>query len=455
MFSRVPPSLLSLVLLLELPFLADRPLIRDETTSIQLAGRHWGAFWEALQHIDAPLGLYYLLLRPIVAISDGAFAARLPSLVGAIVAVAVLVRAMELRFGRGAAAWTALLLLANPGIWLFADLARPYALALATTAVTLYVLLAAPHRTVLYGIFALLTVYLQLLFALFLVAQGVLLLKQRQRRLLAALVVAGLATVPLVVVASGQTVMTSWIPYTSPSSLREQAFDLFGQAPKLSVLATAVYVVVAVQALRSPDGRRLVLLAAVPTTAVVVAGFGLRLLAARYVAYLLLCLAAAGGVALVSVRRPRIPAAALALLAAACAVHLARIDYLQDDLPAATAYLTSHDEPGDALLFAPDWARPGIQYWLDHTAGNGPEDIAVRPGTDEASTGHLFLPERSTTELRQALSGRARVWVVGYPGQTWRPTANTSGDVAAELGRTWQLVDRKSFGQIELRLLTR
>lgn len=117
--------------------------------------------------------------------------------------------------------------------------------------------------------------------------------------------------------------------------------------------------------------------------------------------------------------------------------------------------LATQDEPGDALLYAPSWARPGMKYWLDRTSGSSPEDVAVRPGTVEASTGHLFLPERSTSELRQALRGRARVWVVGYPGQTWRPAANTSGDVAADLERTWTMVERRSFGQIELQLLTR
>ena len=455
---RLPPAVLSLLLLVELPFLGRAPLVRDEATTIEVAQRHWGAFWELLQHLDAPLGLYYLLLRPVVAVSDGAFAVRLPSLVGVVVAVAVLITTAERRFGRRVAVWSGVVLLANPGLWLFAAFARPYALALAMAALTLYVLLVAPHRTVLYGVAALLTVYLQLLFGLFLVAQAVLLVRRREVRLLVALTVAGVAALPLAFVASGQSVMTRWIPYTSPTSLKDEAFELFGSTGALSTVAAVLCVGLVLAGLRLPPARWVVLLGAVPTAVIVVAGVRVHLLGARYVLYLLLVLALAAGLGLAAVRsRPAQAAIAvvLGLTVLASAVHFARRDYGQEDLRAAAAYLSGHDLAGDALLYDPDWARPGMAYWLAKTDGPKPDDLAVRPGTVPAETGNLFLPETSTAELERALNARTRVWVVGYPGQTWRPTRNTSGDVATALAKTWMPRQHVSFGQIELRLLER
>lgn len=458
---RLHPALLSLLLLALLPTLGSRPLVRDETTSIEVAQRHWGAFWELLGRLDAPLGLFYLLLRPVVAVSDSAFATRLPSLIGAILAVAILTVTADRHFGRPAAWWTGGVLLANPALWQFASLVRPYSLALATVALTFYVLLVAPQRTVLYGVAAALTVYLQLLFALVLVAQGVLLLRQRRFRLLTALALAAAISLPLAVVASGQTVMTSWIPFTSVSSLRDEANYLFGDTGLLTLLAAALYVLLGVFALRYKESRLLVVLGAAPALVLVVAGLRLHLLGARYLLYVVLALALAAGPTLARVRSPLVlggTATALALLVVGAAAAEIRVDYRQEDLRSAARYLQGHDVAGDALLYSPDWARPGMEYWLARGAAAGavgPDDIAVRAGVTPVSTGNLFLPERSTAEIKAELATRNRVWVVGYPGQTWRPTGNTSGDLATALESSWQLRFAVAFGQIELRLLER
>lgn len=456
--TRLHPSLLSLLLLVELPFLGHRALGRDEVTSIEAAQRHWGALWELLQHLDAPLGLYYLVLRPVVALSDGAFAARVPSLIGAIVAVAVLVLTTDKRFGRQAAVWAGLVLLANPVIWQFADLVRPYSLALAAAAITLHVLLASPHRTVLYGVAAALTVYLQLLFALFLVAQGVATLIQRRYRLFAALCVAGVATVPLIVVASGEQVMTSWIPFTSASSLRDEGNNLFGGTGFLTVVAAVVYAVLVAAALRRAEARPLLLLGAAPCVVLIAAGVRQHVLGARYLIYVLLTLACASGIALAHTRSRRVrlgTALVLVVLVVGSAATESRVRSRGEDLRSAARYLVAHDAPGDAVLYNPDWARPGMEYWLAHTTGPKPDDIALAPGVSPRDVGNLFRPERSTAAIEQEVSTRTRVWVVGYPGQAWRPTANTSGDVASGIEASWTTRSHVAFGQIELRLLER
>ncbi len=456
--SAPPSALLSLLLLAELPVLGLRPLVRDETTSVEVAQRHWGAFWELLHHLDAPLGLYYLLLRPIVAVSDGSFAVRVPSLVGAVAAVAILVLTVDRRFGRQAAFWSGLVMVANPGLWLLADFARPYTLALAVAALTLYVLLVRPECTVLYGVAALLLVYLQLLFALFLAAQGVWILYQRRFRLLAALCVVAVASLPLVIVASGESVMTGWIPLTSVSSLRDEFTNLFGEAGIGSNLAGALTVALVVLALRVREARLVALLGAAPAAVLVIAGFTLHLLGSRYFFYVVLTSACAAGIGLAAARSAVVKAGAACLLGLAVAfsaTHIVTLDYVQEDLRSATAYLLAHDRPGDVALYDPDWARPGMEYWLGRAGGQQPEDIAVRPGTVPARTGNLFLPERPAAEIEAILAAHTRVWVVGYPGQPWRPTPNVGGDIGQAAQRSWITVDHKKFGEIELLLLQR
>lgn len=458
MLKRLHPAALSLVLLLELPFLGWRPLTRDEAISIQAAQRDWGAFWGLLHHLDAPLGLYYLLLRPVVAVSDGAFAVRLPSLLGAVAAVAVLAVTIARRFGRVAGFWAASVMLANPALWFFADFARPYALALAAASVTGYVLLVRPDRTVLYWAAAVLTLYLQLLFSLFLCAQAAVLLYQRRFRLFLTLCMAGLTAVPLLVVASGESVMTSWIPYTSVTSLRVELFNLFGAAAGLSAAVAAVSLVPVVAALRLREARLLVLAGLLPALVLAVAGLRLHVLGSRYALYVLLCLAGAAGLGLAQLRSKSLQAGMATLLGVcmiASGVHLARLPYEQEDLRSAASYLTRHASVGDAMLYDPDWARPGMQYWLDHTRGNKPDDVALRPGSSPRRTANLFLPELPTTAVQQALADRTRVWVIGYPGQIWRPTANTAGDLAEVLRRSWTEQSRAKFGEVELLLLTR
>ena len=458
MVRRLPPTLLSLLFLLELPFLGRRPLARDEVVSTEVAHRTYHALWDALGQIDAALGLYYALLHPFLAVSDTAFAARLPSLLGMVVAAALLIRTATDRWGRRAGAFTGLLLLGNPVTWEFANIVRPYALALALAAGTLHLVLLSRRRPVLLGVLALLLLYTQSLFVLLLLVELVVLARRRQWRLVGALTAAVVAWLPLLVVIIQQRRETAWIPYTSPVAAAEQVHEFFGSDGLLSAVALLVWGAVMALGVRRHEVRRLLLAAALPAALLALLGLRLHLFGTRYLLWTVLVIALAGGLSLARSSSPRLVAAlsvALVLLAVASVVREATIPYRLEDLPAASAYIAAHDRPGDAVLFSPDWARTSALPSLDSTPGVHVRDIALKHVGDRREAGYVYLPEYDMRTIEQRLGGHDRVWIVGYPKQDWAPTPNTSGELAQQLLRTWPTRQRATFGQLEVRLLVR
>lgn len=450
------PAWLAGALLAELPVLGHRPLVRDEVISTEAGQKTLGALWHALGQLDAPLGLYYLLLHPWLQVSTSATWVRLPSLLGMLAAVAVLTVTATRLGGRRAGTLTALVLLANPATWAFAAFARPYGLAVAAAAVTLHVVLAAPRRAVLLGVTALLVLYLQGLFVLLLVAEGVLVLRRRQWRLVAALTVAGVGWLPLAVETSQQHVMTSWIPLTAPGPLASQIHELFGDDTVLSAAALVTWLALLAWTVRGGRPLEVLLLGVVPAAALVALGVFLHVLGGRYALYVLLTTALALGLALADRQRlPVVVPVVLVLLAVASLGWEATLSFRQEDLPAAAAWLAAHDRPGDVLLFAPDHSRAGFLQAEDRTSGLDAADVALLPVADRRTVGSFYLPERSASEIRDAVAGAERVWVLGYPGDDWRPTPNPSGDVAASTLKSWPVVSDRAFGQFHVRLLVR
>jgi mannosyltransferase len=451
------PAWLSLLLLLQLPVLGHEPLVRDEVMSNEAASRDLGALWSALHHLDAPLGPYYAFLHLWVQVSDSATWLRLPSLLGMTGAIAVATWTAQRLAGAKAGLVTALLLLANPAAWVFAADARPYALALCAASVTLLLTLTSPRRTVLLFLAATATVYLQGLFVLLLVAEGVILLRRRQLRAVAALAAAGVTWLPLALVTSQQTVMTTWIPYTSPISFAHALHELFGSLGLLSAIALLAWAALAVLVLRDADSRHVLLLGAVPAVVLVGLGLVMHVLGGRYVLYVLLTTAIALGVA-TDRRQARISGlliCALLFIAAGVLVQQAQTPYRQDDLPAAAKWLVAHDRPGDALLYSPDHARAAFLPELQAVSAMvADQDLAADDSVDRTRLGSFFLPERPAASIRSQLRNHQRVWVVGYPDDRWRPTANTGGDIADTDLKGWTLQSTEAFGQIRVKLFT-
>lgn len=456
--SRLPaPHWLGLLLLLEVPFLGRRPLFRDEVQTQEAARKTPGALWGALHHLDAPVGAYYAMVHVWTQVSGSDTWLRLPSLLAVAGAVALTVLTAERLGGRRAGLVTGLLLLANPATWVFGGYARPYGLALCVAAGTLLLVLTAPRRAGLLLVLGTLTLYLQGMFVLLLLGELFWLLRAKERRAALALVVAMALWLPLALFSTTQSVMTSWIPHTAPGPLLDYVRELFGTSGALSALALLVWAAAAVLARRRRDLLPLLLLGTVPVVVLAAAGLVAHVLGGRYALYAVLVVALALGLAATTlgIRSLRPLLAALLVLALGNVANAARSTHVQEDLPAAAAWLVDHDRTGDGLLYSPDWARAAFLPSLEGVdAEVARQDLSADTGTDRSRLGSFYLAERSADEIRAALGSHPRLWVVGYDADDWRPTPNTGGDVVTGQLADWTVVCRQSFGQITVRLLS-
>lgn len=442
----VSPRWLGLVLLVQVPLLGHRPLVRDEVQTLEAARKSPGALWDALHHLDAPVGPYYALMHLWTQASESPAWLRLPSLLGLVGAVVLTVLTAERLAGRRAGLVTGLLLLANPATWVFGGIARPYGLALCAAAATLLIVLTRPRQVGPLLVVATVMLLLQGMFVLLVLAELTWLWWARERRAALALVGAVALWLPLGLVSTTQTVMTSWIPLTGPRPLLDYVAELFGSTGALAALALLTWGAFAVLGRR----RDLLLLAAGPVVVLAAAGAFAHVLGGRYVLHAVLVVAVALGVA--SARVPRAALVVLVALALGNAVQWARTDWVQEDLPSAAAWLVAHDRPGDGLLYSPDHARAGFLPALEAADdGVARQDLAADVTVDRRRLGDFYLHDRPADEIRGELARRTRLWVVGYAGDSWRPTPNTGSDLVA--GLDWQVVCTRSFGQLRVQLL--
>jgi mannosyltransferase len=446
------------------------PLWRDEVASVVAAGRHPSALWGMVLHSsDASFGLYYFLLAPLVRVAQDPWALRLPSLIGAVVTVAVTIDTARRLAGRWAAFLAGVLVAGNGAVLALAGTARPYTLAMmAAACATRLLLLTRSGRSgpaVGYGCWVLLGTYLHAMTALLFVAHGLALVLFRRffpirRSFALALGAAAVAVVPLALLLRAQSVQTTWLPLVrSAGQVREVAEQLAGGtsvAARAWAVAVVLGVVLAfvVRPRAAPVGP-LALMVAVPPVVLIALGTATPILTSRYLVFVLppLALLAALGWAAVG-RAVVVPAAAaMSVVAVAVTVGWFRAGTFPDDPEAAAEYLATHDAPGDVVVFSPVWARTEMHYYLDRRDDVAARDVAVRPDTVEAEVPSLYLPEAGAAEIRQALLGARRIWVVGFPGDPWRPTPNTSAEVYAALHRPRSVVLDRWFGDLNVQLV--
>lgn len=101
---------------------------RDEAATFQVARRTVPQIWRLLHEVDAVHGLYYLLMRPVLAVHPGEVLLRLPS-VAAAVTTTGLVAALGTRLARPRVGlWAGLLYAVTPMVGHYAQEGRSYAM---------------------------------------------------------------------------------------------------------------------------------------------------------------------------------------------------------------------------------------------------------------------------------------------------------------------------------------
>ncbi|WP_106397545.1 glycosyltransferase family 39 protein [Actinocorallia populi] len=126
-------------------FRLDGPALwRDEAVTAGMARRDLGSFFAVLGEIDAVHGLYYLLMKAVVALfGDGETALRAPSVLGAVLAAGATAEIGRRLGGARVGLFAGLLVAVSPALSRYAQEARQYTLAAGLAALATLLLVRA------------------------------------------------------------------------------------------------------------------------------------------------------------------------------------------------------------------------------------------------------------------------------------------------------------------------
>jgi mannosyltransferase len=456
--------------------LGRQPLSWDESVSANAAGRGLPALLRLLRHTDAPLGPYYLLLHWWVRLLSGAGVRpteawlRAPSAAAAVVTVAVVAYLGTRLAGPVTGLVAGVVLAVDPLFVFYAHDARPYALAtmcVAVATLALFIWLDRPRPEALVGYAVAMTAaaYLQLFAIFVLAAHALVMVRHRAGRQFAVPVVAVLAAVaPLALASAGQTGEISWVPPPDPESVGSFLVRVAGgpMAPTFALVACAA--LVRWRRGRPPGvrGRVLAAGAAVPPLALVAASAVQPLTVARYA---LVCVPAlALGAALVIRRAPRrvalLAVAALVLPGLVASVAQQAAAYKYEDYRAAADAMLDTSRSGDGMLFVPSSARVGIDGYLrpdGHERSVAvPTDLALLDPASVAS-GELIGGDECPAPAVPAVVNRPRIYLIGDDLVDARDNPIGSADRAkAEvLAERYTIAWSRRFGEVTVTLLIR
>lgn len=471
--------------------LSGPSLWRDEAATISGSQRPLSAIMALTLHQDAVHGAYYLLVHAVIAIGGTTETAlRLPSLIAMCLATG-LTAALGVRLADSsglpapklAGLLAGLLLVAVPLTTRYAQEARPYALTTLFAVAATYQLLraAASGRWPWWAGYAAaltLTGLVDLFAVLLAVAHGLALFAARRttrppatplvRRWMIATVVAGVLLAPLAAASIRQSGQLNWVTRPDPSTVATLVRDFSGITALIPVFAGLGLI----GCIAGPGLRRGGLTLArvalswlvVPPVLLLAISLADPLYVERYVVFCLpaLSLLAAAGLMWLTVvpgkavARRGIPAVILpAALAAAIIVALVgpqraiRLPTARaDDLRAVAAVLSSHERPGDAILYLPwDTAVISRAYPAPYAKLR---DIGLGR-TPIASATLRGLPAAPTV-VAARLRGVSRAWTVQWvqPLPSLRP-----GRTGLVSGRGLRLIRRWRIASVLLSLYAR
>ncbi|WP_330288376.1 glycosyltransferase family 39 protein [Streptomyces sp. NBC_00576] len=424
---------------------------RDEAATFQVARRTVPQIWRLLHEVDAVHGLYYLLMRPVLALHPGEVLLRLPSVLAA-AATAGLVAALGARLARPRVGlWAGLLYAVNPMVGHYAQEGRSYAMVAAGAAgATLLLVRAVGSRSwTAYAVVLAVTCLLHEFAVLLLLAHAVTLaLAGVPRRVWAgwlyAAGVVALVLLPLALLSHAQSAQVGWLRSPGQGSVDRLVHQFAGPTDVVLVPCLLLMYV----ALRRPWTTRhgseptlaavaLPLLLVPPAILMTVSQWS-PLYDDRYVLYALAgapLLAAAGAdrIARAVPRLPRATVTAAGVLAVAvvCAHQLPLLRQERsvaerggDNLAAASALAARELRPGDPVLFLPSIGRRSA---LAYPKGfRGARDVALAESA--RASGTLYGVEVGPAALRRLLAGLDHVWLVAEPyalDPSWHPAGPT------------------------------
>lgn len=439
--------------------ITGRSLGFDESATVAIAGQHGSTLWSAIAHDGGNMSGYYVLMHVLISLfGRGLLVLRLPSAIGAGVAVGLL-EALALRlFDRRVALTAGALGAVSLPLVFWGQSARSYTLlvALVTGSFLAFVSILDGRRprsaAIGYVLCTALAMYASLMAVLIVPAQLIVLCwhRRRARAVVSALAAAAVLCVPLMVlVAQRGSGQLFWVPRPDATDIKQmlQALTSAGLEPNFHATSTTTALLVCT-----------VVALAVIAAAVVRTGAWRPALA---LSWLLVPVLIAYVESLVgqSIFLPRnllicIPAVSLllawglawrgipTLLAVAVLAGLLALRALQvapsygvspENWHAATDYVVSHTAAADCVAFYPSDGRNAFRYYL-HSNVRAPRPV-LPPAPLSSSRAYIEdYATLSPSQVRLLPQSCSRVWLVssheGQPNGTAGSRANYSRYIA-------------------------
>lgn len=421
----------------------------DEAATISMTTRSYGDMLRVFDQLDLVHALYYIVMKPWVALSGTSeIALRLPSVLAMAAAAAGVTVIGRRCLGTSAGLLAGLAWAVGVQTSRWAQEARPYAMTAAFAVLATYLLVraVAPDARRRWTWFAgyaaavALLGFLHLNGALLVAAHGVTLLAARPgagiwMRWLASAALAAAPLVPFALAAQDQKGQVQWLPEPSWDVVWTELEFLAGGRPLVGpvVTLTVIGVVAGVRWRRAGSGgarpRGEVSLPAVALPWLVLPT-GLLIAASLvrdpvfYFRYTTFCLPAtallvgAGLARVLAAGRGRADRAAVTAVAVVALVapslhphiHIRRQDSRPEDMRLAADVILAHARPGDAIVYL-----GGIVRW---SAAAYPDvfgrlrDVGLRE--DPATAGNISGRDLLPRELRPKLADVDRVWVMNH-----------------------------------------
>ncbi|SNR98393.1 glycosyltransferase family 39 protein [Actinomadura mexicana] len=447
-----PLACAALTLAVALVGIGSPSLWLDEAATVSMTARSYGDMLRVFPHLDLVHALYYMVMKPWVAVfGTGALALRLPSALAMAAAAAGLAVIGRRCLGPPAGLAAGLVWAAGPQTSRWAQEARSYAMTAAVAVLATYLLVRALDRDeerrwrwfAGYAPAVAVLGFLHLDGALLLAAHGVTVLLTRPKAgvWLRWLASAAVATVPLVVLAlaaQDQKRQVKWLPRPSWDVAWTQLQFLAGDRALVApVVALALFGVVASVLGRASLPHRTASLPAVALPWALAPTVLLLLVSSvtdpvfyyRYTTYCLPAVALLAGAGLAGLftlarrftARPAPLAAARAVLVAAAAAALAvpslrahdnirRQDSRPDDMRAAADVVRAHARPGDAIVYLAGSVRWSAAAYPDAFGRLRDAGVSTDPVAAANLKGRDLLPR----ELPPRLARADRVWVMDH-----------------------------------------
>lgn len=436
---------------------------RDEAWTALVIERSFSGVVGLVLRDEANMGPYYVALRVWSVFGSSDAWLRGFSVFAGIGAALALFHLVERHVDRLAAALAVVLFVANPEFVHHLTETRGYMwatfLVVVATDCLLRLLDGGGRRWIVgYGVAMGLAVGVHLLVVLVVAGQllGVLLWSRPSgvtaRRLLAGGLLALGVTAPFLPIAFiRRDANTSWVTALPSDRIIGALENAAGGRTWALLMLLGIVVVVLRAAWRRPAatvGDRgavgiLLLSGVLPGPMLVLLSLARPMFVGRYLVPALPFLATAAAIGYSRLLRPRLPtvlvvAGVTGFLFVTMSPSPFKID-LPEDLRAEAVFLAAHAKPSDGLVFYPGWARANVSRYWDFPKTM---DVSVKARPEDT----LFPTEYGTAALRLRLARHPRVWVVGYPGNTWRPRGpDPLEPLMAELRRRPTLESR-AFG---------